>query len=145
MFSPTLLWFIAGAILCFMEVVFPTAFVEFIMGLAAIGVGLLAFILPFLPFPAQVLLWLVFTTGGIIFSRRSFTPKRRSRLLEDSRQGRTLTPIAPGELGRVVCDGNSWQARCEDETLAMNANTPVFIVRREGNTLIVLPQSVIQP
>ena len=145
MFSPTVLWFIAGAILCFMEVVFPTAFVEFMMGLAAIGVGLLSLMLPFLPFPAQILLWLIFTTGGIIFSRRYFTPKRRSRLLEDSNNGRTLTAITPGTVGRVLCDGNSWQARCEDEKLAIEVDTPVFIVRREGNTLIVLPQSVIQP
>lgn len=140
----TLLWLLAGAILCLMELFFPTAFIEFMMGVAALLVGLISLVVPV--FGVQVLAWLVLTTVGILLSRRVFTPKQRSRLIiEESRDGRTLTEIPPGETGRVLCEGNSWQARCEDEAIAIPPNAKVFILRREGNTLIVLPTSVIQP
>ncbi|MDB9504286.1 NfeD family protein [Spirulina major CS-329] len=144
MFSLTLLWLLAGAILCLMELFFPTAFIEFMMGVAALLVGVMSLVVPV--FGLQILTWLALTTVGILLSRRMFTPKQRSRLvLEESRDGRTLTEIPPGEAGRVLCDGNSWQARCEDEAIAIPPNTKVFILRREGNTLIILPTSAIQP
>jgi membrane protein implicated in regulation of membrane protease activity len=44
--NPSLLWLIAGAILCFMELIFPTAFVEFMMGVSADLVALIALVLP---------------------------------------------------------------------------------------------------
>lgn len=39
MLSPSLLWLIAGAILCFMETVFPVSFVVFMMGISAMLVA----------------------------------------------------------------------------------------------------------
>jgi membrane protein implicated in regulation of membrane protease activity len=65
-------------------------------------------------------------------------PKRRS--LVDDTQGKTLTAIAPGETGRVLYEGNSWQARCADDSLAIEADRSVYIVEHRGTTLMVMPE-----
>jgi membrane protein implicated in regulation of membrane protease activity len=138
MFNLTLLWLIAGAILCLMELFFPTAMVEFTMGLAALLVGLLSLVVP--SFGVQVALWMLIATLLLFLVRRWFTPKRRpaNNLLSEAHVGETLTEILPGQAGRVLCEGNSWRA-CS-ETGAIASGQKVAIVRREGNTLIVRPQ-----
>ena len=137
MISPTLLWIIAGAILCLMEFIFPTAFVAFMMGVSALVVAAISLFLPH--YTLLVALWLVVSTLLIILSRRFFTPKRKKANLGDADAGETITAIAPGKTGRVLYEGNSWQAKCADETREIAPNEPVYIVAREGTTLIVLP------
>lgn len=141
MFNLTLLWLIAGAILCLMELFFPTALVEFTMGLAALLVGLLSLVVP--SFGVQVALWMLIATVLLFLVRRWFTPKRRPahNLLSEANVGETLTEILPGQAGRVLCEGNSWRACSETgETGTIAPGQKVAIVRREGNTLIVRPQ-----
>ena len=41
-------------------------------------------------------------------------------------------------------EGNSWQARCEDEQTSIEPDKEVFVVERKGNTLIVIPLSTFQ-
>ena len=53
MLSPSLLWLIAGALLCLMEALFPVAFVSFMMGISAILVAAIALVIPY--FPIQVI------------------------------------------------------------------------------------------
>ncbi|MGK7955979.1 MAG: NfeD family protein [Crocosphaera sp.] len=139
MVSPALLWLIAGAILCFSEAVFPVAFVAFMMGISAIVVAAIALVIP--SFPIQVILWLSFSTLSIVGSRR-FVPKRKTlnSTVGDSQEGETLTEIAPGKIGRVLYEGNSWQAMCADHNLAILPHQKVYIVTRKGNTLVVLPE-----
>lgn len=55
----------------------------------------------------------------------------------------TLTEIKPGEVGRVLCEGYSWQARSEDQDQAIAPNQKVYVVRREGTTLFVIPTSIV--
>ncbi|MCW6037528.1 NfeD family protein [Spirulina subsalsa FACHB-351] len=142
MLSPPLLWLITGVILCGMELIFPTAFVEFMMGVAALIVALCALIVP--QFSLQVLLWLIFSTLLIVLSRRMFTPSyKASRVIEEDKEGQTLTAIPPGETGRVLYEGNSWSAKCGDEKLAIASHKPVYIIGRKGNTLIVMPTAVV--
>ena len=141
MVSPTLLWIIAGAILCLMEFVFPTAFVAFMMGVSALIVAAISLILP--QYTLLVALWLVFSTLLIILSRRFFTPKRKKANLGDADEGETITAIAPGKTGRVLYEGNSWQAKCADRTREIAPNEPVYVVGREGTTLIVLPVNLL--
>lgn len=136
--TPSLLWLIAAVILCFMELIFPTAFVEFMMGISAGLVALIALVLP--QFSLQVILWLLFSTLSIIFSRRFFTPKKKLSLLADDQEGQTLTEIPAGESGRVLYEGNSWRAKCADENLTINSEEVVYIVGKQGTTLIVLPK-----
>ncbi|MEL7354902.1 MAG: NfeD family protein, partial [Cyanobacteria bacterium J06560_5] len=59
-------------------------------------------------------------------------------------EARTTTEILPGKTGRVIYEGNSWQARCEDDQVAIAPDQEVFVVQRKGNTLIVIPLSTFQ-
>ncbi|MEC4803109.1 MAG: NfeD family protein [Jaaginema sp. PMC 1079.18] len=139
--SPTLLWAIAGAILCLMELFIPTAFIEFTMGISALLVAVISLFVP--SFSLQMAIWLVLSVLLVIASRRFFSPKRSFATLGDDTEGRTLTAIEPGETGRVLYEGNSWAARCSDETESLDPQEKVYIVGRQGNTLIVVPQKLL--
>lgn len=133
--NPALLWLIAGAILCFLEFITPTAFVEMAMGISAFIVAIISFALPHLGL--QVLLWMVLSLL-LVFLTRWLLPKRSHYTLRDATEARTLTEIAPGQTGRVIFEGNSWQARCESD-IPILPDRKVLVVGREGNTLIVIP------
>jgi membrane protein implicated in regulation of membrane protease activity len=139
MVSPSLLWLIAGAILCFSEVIFPVAFVAFMMGISAIIVAVIALIIPY--FPIQVILWLSLSIILIAGSRRFLpTQKASNYVVGDAEEGKTLTEIFPGKTGRVLYEGNSWQAICADDKIAISPDQKVYIVNRKGNTLIIMPE-----
>ncbi|NJL01948.1 MAG: NfeD family protein [Spirulinaceae cyanobacterium SM2_1_0] len=142
MVNATVLWLIAGVILCFMEFIFPTAFVEFTLGLSAIFVAIISLVIPQLS--VQIVLWLLLSVLLVAASRRFLVPRRRSHLLLDDTRGETLTAIAPGRTGRVLYEGNSWQARCEDEEMDIPPQQPIYVLRREGNTLIVMPENLLR-
>lgn len=141
--SPALIWLIAGGILCFSELVFPSAFVEFMMGLSALVVAVVALVVPNVTL--QVGLWLILSALSIVYMRRFLAPKRRptGNLNVDPLEGETLTAIAPGKTGRVMFDGISWQARCADPTMAIAVDETVQIMHQEGTTLIVMPTRII--
>lgn len=137
----TLVWLIAGAVLCLLELFLPTAFVAFMMGISALIVALISVLIPQLSL--QVILWLGLSTSFILLSRR-FVPKaKKSRSIQDAVVAETLTAIAPGKEGRVIYEGNSWRARCEDKENAIAPSEKVYVVRREGTLLIVLPENVL--
>ncbi|BAZ44192.1 hypothetical protein NIES4102_11990 [Chondrocystis sp. NIES-4102] len=141
MVNPTVLWLIAGGIFCCLELVFPTAFVSFMMGVAAFIVAIISLV-----FPNHSLLmglWLILATGLTLTSRRFFTPKRSKVLTGDDTQAIAVSGIPAGSVGRVLYEGNSWQAKCADETRDIAPNEPLYIVRRQGNTLIVLPSQML--
>ncbi|NJL39264.1 MAG: NfeD family protein [Leptolyngbyaceae cyanobacterium SL_5_9] len=139
--NPTVLWLIAGVILCVMEITLPTAFVEFTMGISAIIVGLVALVVP--QFGIQVALWLALSVIFTVLSRR-FIPQTKPRSIADATEAQTITEILPGQTGRVLYEGNSWQARCEDDEMAIAPNQRVYVVERRGNTLIVMPESLLR-
>ncbi len=133
----TLLWIIAGGILCLMEFIFPTAFVAFMMGVAALLVAGVSLLLPH--YTLSVVLWLICSIVLIVLSRRFFTPKRQASIRGEEREGETITAIPAGSTGRVLYEGNSWRAKCADATIDLAPQEAVYIIRRQGNTLIVLP------
>jgi membrane protein implicated in regulation of membrane protease activity len=141
MTDTTAIWLIIGAGLCFTELVFPTAFVALMMGLSAFAVALLSGILGKLWL--QVVVWVAISFLLVLVSRR-FVPKpnRRSKI-KDAVIAETITEILPGKPGRVMYEGNSWRARCDDDKLYIGAGEPVYVVQREGTTLIVMPQSLL--
>lgn len=141
MINPTLLWIIVAGILCSMEFVFPTAFVSFTMGIAALLVAVVSLFLP--QYTLLTGLWLVFSTGLTILSRRLFTPKRRISITGDDLEATAIGGIPAGSAGRVLYEGNSWRAKCADETRDIAPSEPVFVVRKQGNTLIVLPRQML--
>jgi membrane protein implicated in regulation of membrane protease activity len=135
------LWLLGGVALCALETIVPTAFVALTMGLSAIVVACLiqgfAVLAPQLGL--QIGLWMGLSIGLTILVRAlPRRPKRRS--LVDDTQGKTLTAIAPGETGRVLYEGNSWQARCADDSLAIEADRSVYVVEHRGTTLVVMPE-----
>ncbi|MEO0488409.1 MAG: NfeD family protein, partial [Cyanobacteria bacterium J06659_2] len=115
---------------------------ESALGVAAFVVALLTLVVP--SFNLQVVLWMVFSLLFIVLLKR-FSPKKTPRAIAEETEGRTLTAIAPGEAGRVLYEGNSWQARCEDRTTTIDANEPVLVVGRKGNTLFVIPERELHP
>lgn len=135
--SPTILWLVVGAGLCLLELILPTAFTAFTMGLSALIVALLS---PIARSPLlQVLLWMGLSAALIFFSRR-LLPKRKVTSIQDATQAQTIVEIPPGETGRVLYEGNSWRARCGDDKIALAANQSVYVVGRQGTTLIVMPE-----
>ncbi|MBD1913135.1 MULTISPECIES: NfeD family protein [unclassified Leptolyngbya] len=133
--SSTTIWLLTGLALCMFEAVLPTAFVTLTLGISAILVGLLALVIP--NTGIQIALWMVFSFVLVIASRR-FLPVKPSNVLEDSREATTLTEILPGKTGRVLYEGNSWQALL-DADRAIAPNQPVVVVGRRGTTLLIVP------
>lgn len=134
------IWLVAGAILCLVEFFLPTAFVAFMMGISALIIALLSLVVP--QVYLQAVLWLGLSILLVLLSRR-FIPRRKIRTLQDPAEATTLTEIEPGGIGRVLCEGYSWQARCEDQDQAIAPNQRVYVVRREGTTLFVVPVSIV--
>ncbi len=136
--TAVLLWLIAGVALCILEFTIPTAFVEFIMGISALIVALIALVIP--SFTIQVVIWLVLSAGMIIISRR-FVSVNEPSFIENAQEAKTLTEISPGNVGRVLYEGGSWQARCGNYDGAIAPNETVLVIGRKGNTLIVVPET----
>ncbi|MEA5583445.1 NfeD family protein [Nodularia harveyana UHCC-0300] len=136
--SYTLIWLLAGSVLCVIELFLPSAFVEFMMGISALIVALLS-LLGLGNVWLQVTTWLLLSTLLIVLSRRFLQPRRLESKLKDTVVAETLTAIPAGESGRVLYEGNSWRAECDDELLTIAPNQRVYVVRREGTTLIVMP------
>ncbi len=139
----TTIWLLLGVILCGLEFILPSAFIELVMGVSALILAGLTLLLPIpLPLGWQVILWMAFSGGGIFLSRR-FAPKHKAHILEDAQEAETLTEIPIGVAGRVRYQGNSWKARCEDQTIAIAPGQKVLVIRREGTTLIVMPEYIL--
>lgn len=138
----TLIWLIAGIVLCLMELFLPTAFVEFMMGISAFVVALLSF-LGLRSLWLQVIFWLLLSGMLVMFSRRFLQPPIRKSKVTDAVIGETITEILPGKVGRVLYEGNSWRARCDDTTVSLAPGQTVYVVSREGTTLIVMPENIL--
>ena len=134
--SPALVWVAVGVVLCLMELMIPTAFIESALGVSAFIVALLSFVVPSVNY--QIALWVLISLGMFALFKR-LVPKRTAPALRESTEARTTTAIAPGETGRVIYEGNSWQARCEDNQVAIAPGKEVFVIGRKGNTLLVIP------
>ena len=136
---PSQIWLLIGITLCIIELLvpLPTFLIAGAMGLAALLVSLVALILPI---PAlQILAWMVISAMLAVASRR-FIPKD-SHQLKESSEGVTLTEIPAGETGRVQYEGGSWKAKCDNPQIAIAAQQKVIILRRQGTTLIVVPEN----
>jgi membrane protein implicated in regulation of membrane protease activity len=137
--SPSLLWLLFGAALCLVEFLVPVVDTPAILGIAAIIVALFA---PLIPSPVlQVILWLLLSVL-IFFLFRRLAPKRKATAIREATEAQTISEILPGQTGRVLYEGNSWRARCSDETKAIAPHQKVYVIGREGTTLIVLPDNL---
>lgn len=135
--SITVIWLLAGAILCLVELILPTAFIACVMGISAFVVAATT---SFLPISLQILLWMGLSLTLVLLSRRFVRSRPAAKL--DATEAETLTEIAPGKTGRVLYEGNSWAARCEEECM-IAPNQRVVVIARRGTTLIVMPESAL--
>jgi len=139
--NPAIAWLVAGTLLCLVEAFVPTAFTAFAMGISAFLVALVAKLFPtFLAL--QVGLWMVFSVASVYLAHR-LMPKRKVTAIEDATEAQTLTEILPGQTGRVLYEGNSWRARCGDEKCAIAPNQKVYVIGRQGTTLLVMPEHLL--
>lgn len=134
------IWLVLGAGLCLAELILPTAFVAFMMGISALIVALLSPLIP--QFTVQALLWLALSVG-LVFLTKQLMPRRTARSLQDPVEAQTLTEILPGQAGRVLYEGTSWRGRCDDPDVTIPPQVKVYIIRREGTTLVVMPASMV--
>lgn len=137
--TPSQVWLIIGILFCVIELLvpLPTFLIAGAMGIAALVVAAIALILPI---PAlQILIWMLIAGALAVVSRR-FIPKD-SHQLREAEQGFTLTEIVAGKSGRVQHEGVSWKAICDDPQVAIAAHQKVIILRRQGTTLVVVPEN----
>ena len=137
----TVIWLIVGACFCLSELFIPTAFVAFMMGISAFLVALLSLVLGNLWL--QALCWLLLSTSLIVLSRKYLSPRRRKSKISDAILAETIAEIPAGKTGRVLYEGNSWRARCDDDKVLIAAYQRVYVIRREGTTLIVMPENIL--
>ncbi|MBD2177816.1 NfeD family protein [Pseudanabaena sp. FACHB-1998] len=136
---PSQVWLIIGIAFWLTELLvpLPTFLIAGAMGIAALVVAAIALILPI---PAlQILAWMVIS-GVLVNVSRRFIPKD-SHQLQEAREGITIAEIPAGKSGRVQHEGVSWKAKCDDPQIAIASQQKVIILRREGTTLIVVPEN----
>ena len=144
----TLFWLALGLFLCATELFLPRLiskslrWVGVSLGLPALAIGLGGSTIQlYAGFPIQIVLWMGFALAFVTWGRPLL--QQRSRQEEPVRTATTakvLIDIDSGELGRVLYEGTSWQARCEDSTQRIGAGEKVHVVRQEGTTLVVVPE-----
>jgi membrane protein implicated in regulation of membrane protease activity len=135
--SPSGLWLIIGTTLCLIELVVPTAFTAFCLGLSALLVSMVALLVPSW-LGVQIAIWMLLSCGLIALGYR-INKKRTSRKIQASTEAEALTAMMPNQTGRVLYEGASWQAKCADGVESIEPHDRLHVVDREGTTLIVMP------
>ncbi len=126
-------WLILGLVLITAEL-FLAELVAGSLGLAALVVAVLAWLQ--VPSWLQVLVWAGLSPVFLLLIRRCIPQKEE---LQESREARALGAILPGQKGRVVYLGSTWPARCSLPNVPIEDNQDLYVVERQGNTLVVMP------
>lgn len=147
--SSSFLWIGGGVTLCLIELFLSRAckkhykFVPLILGINALIVGI--FISPYALFANdsrwQIAYWVGLSTACIIWVR-PMLPRRKKFAVPDATEAQILTEILPGQIGQALYEGCLWPARTEGYQGTIAPNQKVYVLRREGNTLIVLPETL---
>lgn len=107
------------------------------LGIAAIITAIAA--LTVTSFTAQLLLWGVLAVSLSVVMR-GMVP-REAKDLTPTTDAEVSEPIPSGGVGLVAYQGSLWNARCQISDVAIAAGDTVQVVGRQGNTLIVLPET----
>ncbi len=135
-----LLWVLVGVLLLAVTLlVFEPTIVA--LGVAAMITGVAAFTVR--DFGLQLLLWGVLSIclSAVL---RAFVP-RESRDLRPPSKAEVSISIPAGGEGEVTYEGTFWSARCQVSDVAIAAGSRVFVLGRQGNTLIVMPETPTSP
>lgn len=138
-------WVAVGLLLVVAELVVPS-FVIVWFGIAAVVVGLAAWLIPSVPLAGQVFAWAVFSLLLTLLWFKVFNPKIRTKslsgmALEDivGKSGMVVTPPMLGKRGKLrftvpVQGSEEWEFLTEDK---LEEGDNVVIKGVSGSTLIV--------
>ncbi|MEG3869002.1 MULTISPECIES: NfeD family protein [unclassified Microcoleus] len=93
-------------------------------------------------FDWQIFYWMGIALALSIWIRPIFIVRKKF-VIPEATEATTISEIFPGETGMVIYEGASWKARNEDSQGAIAPRQKVYVLRREGNTLIVVPDRLI--
>lgn len=145
----TLFWLVLGLVLCGTELLLPSfvgksfRWMGVSLGLPALAIGLGGSLIQlYASFQIQIVLWMglalaIVTWGRPLLQQRT----QREEPVRSTTEAKVLMDILPREVGRVIYEGSSWQARCEDQTRTIAIGDKVYVIRQEGTTLIVVPEN----
>ncbi|MCT7954835.1 NfeD family protein [Laspinema palackyanum] len=144
-----LFWGGTGVSFCAIEVLVRKYFghkykaISLIMGITALIMGAIVWHSMMVPeLDWQIAYWVGLSLVSVLWLRPIFVKSRGAIAVQDATEAKTLSAILPGEVGRVIYEGSSWSAQCDDPDLAIAANQKVYVLRCEGNTLIVVPHQL---
>lgn len=157
--TPPLLWLISGVFLGLIELVVlknqPQKYRFYALMMAASGLiesfilwrGSITFnfswtMVMYEDFDWQIFYWMGIALALSIWIRPIFIVRKKF-VIPDATEATTISEILPGETGMVLYEGSSWKARNEDSQGAIAPRQKVYVLRREGNTLIVVPDKFI--
>ncbi len=144
--------FLAGVILIGIEFFFTKSlgkkyqFIFLLMGINALIMGFYTFrgniydrAISWL-----IIYWMGLSFATILWIRPILLLKGKRNVVQDATEAQTIGEISSGKIGKVIYEGCVWQARCEDKTITILPNQTVYVMRREGNILIVVPVDLFQ-
>ncbi|HAZ43623.1 MAG TPA: nodulation protein NfeD [Cyanobacteria bacterium UBA11371] len=158
--TPPWFWAIAGVILCMIEF-FLAQKLKKSYKFIALLIGISAFItaitdwqmaealgfdwryVMYEEFNVQVMYWMGVSLALVIWVRPTLI-KRKKVAIPDATEAKTVTEILPGETGKVIYEGCFWRARCADRVSKIEPNEKVYVLHRDGNTLIVTLEKMFQ-
>ncbi|MFB2882364.1 NfeD family protein [Floridanema aerugineum] len=148
--APTLFWFFLGTFLCLTELFFAKniaknyKLVPLIAGVNSIILAIFLFRTYYLPdWNWQIAYWMGLSAVSVIWLRPMFLKSTKSKVREAT-EAKTITEILAGKTGKVLYEGTIWHARCNDKTIAIASDQIVYVLGREGNTLIIAPENFYQ-
>ncbi|MGJ3249727.1 MAG: NfeD family protein [Elainellaceae cyanobacterium] len=108
--------------------------------IAAIGLAALITAIAALNIPSvavQLLLWSILSISLAVVMR-GMVPKQSAEL-QSNIEAEVSDTIPQGGTGEVAYQGSLWKARCQVSDMAIATGQAVYVLGRQGNTLIVLP------
>ncbi len=157
-FTPPILWLIVGVVLSAIDLLIQKTqpqkyrFYVLMMGASALiesfilWRGSIAFnfswaLVMYEDFDWQIFYWMGISLALTIWIRPIFIVRKKF-VIPESTEATTISEILSGETGMVIYEGASWKARNEDSQ-GIAPRQKVYVLRREGNTLIVVPDKLI--
>ena len=157
-FTPPILWLIVGVVLSaidlFIQKTQPQKYRFYVLMIGASALiesfilwrGSIAFQFSWAnvmyeDFDWQIFYWMGISLALTIWIRPIFIVRKKF-VIPEATEATTISEILSGETGMVIYEGASWKARNEDSQ-GIAPRQKVYVLRREGNTLIVVPDKLI--
>ncbi|MEL6223516.1 MAG: NfeD family protein [Cyanobacteria bacterium J06626_14] len=132
--SPHRLWLISGLVVLGLGMLVGEPGIASI-GLAALITAVLALSVPSIS--VQLIVWSILSLALAIVLRGLVGQKTKPSQWQTEAEV-TMT-IPEGRVGEVAYEGTLWKAKCDIADLQVSQGELVYVVGRQGNTLLVMP------